>query len=183
MRSLVVALLVILAVAAVPSPASACSCGTFSKLTAESCQGSQRVFAGVVMAYLGPSPFDGLVVARSWTPLVVELAVDRVWKGDVTDRVFTRTGLGGGDCGIHPDPGTRFVVCDDEGGDTAPDYDFCSSPAFDAPTLEAALGPAHEPSTGSSWRACVIAALLTIAGSVVLRRRPRTDQDGDQDGI
>ena len=184
MRSLVVAL-ALLVVVAVPSPASACSCGTFSELTAESCQGSKRVFAGVVTAYVGPSPLAGMFHRRSWTPVVVELAVDRVWKGDVTDRVFTRTGLGGGDCGIHPDPGTRFVVCDDERGDTAPDYDFCSGPAFDAPALEAALGPAHAPSSGSSWRACVIAALLTIVASVVLRRRPRTNRDGgkgaDQD--
>ncbi|MBL0218725.1 MAG: hypothetical protein IPQ07_33225 [Myxococcales bacterium] len=176
MRWLVVALVVVVAVA-VARPASACSCGRFDEVTAESCQGSKRVFAGVVTAYAWPNALDWLVLDRSYDAVGVELAVDRVWKGEVPDRVFTTTGMGGGDCGIHPEVGTRFVVCDDEAGGAAPDFKLCSRPAFQAPELEVALGPAHEPGVASSWRACVLAALLTIVVAALLQRRPRTSQD------
>lgn len=172
MRWLALAL-VVLVVGGAPTRAAACSCGLFDQPTVETCRGSKRAFAGVVAGYAWPSALTRLMQRRSYNAVGVELVVDRVWSGDVPGRVFTTTGMGGGDCGIDPPPGTRFVVCDDDAGAAAPEYHLCGHPAFDAPELEAALGPSHDPSTGSSWQACAVAAVLALALSARLQRRRR----------
>ena len=144
MRWLPVALL-LLGIVGRPTPAGACTCGSFEEPTEDSCRGASRVFAGVVTSYRQSDALTSLFIYRSRNAVLVELAVDRVWKGDVPDLVYTRTGRGGGDCGIQPAPGTRFLVCDDQRSDDPPDYRFCSMPAFGAWNLEAALGPWRPP--------------------------------------
>ena len=158
----------------VPSRASACSCGSFEELTPESCRAAKRVFAGRVLAYRWPDAVERFFLRRSYSAVGVVLVVDRVWKGTVPDRVFTTTGMGGGDCGIHPPEGTRFVVCDDEADDDPPAYGFCSSPKFEAPELEAALGPWHDPEPWGAprpWVGLLVGVLVVAATSLVARRR------------
>ena len=170
MRWLPVALL-LLGIVGRPTPAGACTCGSFEEPTEDSCRGASRVFAGVVTSYRQSDALTSLFIYRSRNAVLVELAVDRVWKGDVPNLVYTRTGRGGGDCGIQPAPGTRFVVCDDQAGDAHPDYELCSKPAFEAWNLEAALGPWRPPASSSSWLACLVAAALTMAAAVLIQRR------------
>ena len=172
-----VAALLILAVT-LPSQASACSCGTFDEPTPESCHAAKRVFAGTVVAYRWPDAVERFFISRSSRAVGVVLAVDRVWKSTVPDRVFTTTGMGGGDCGIHPPVGTRFVVCDDEADDAQPAYSFCSSPRFEAPALEAALGPSHDAEpwgTTRPWVGLLVGALVVAGASLVARRRGDID--------
>ncbi len=131
------------------------------------------MFAGTVAAYHWPNELERVFMRRSYNAVGVELAVDRVWKSSVPDRVFTTTGMGGGDCGIHPPEGTRFVVCDDEADDAPPAYGFCSHPRFEAPDLEAALGPWHD---AEPWRAInpwggLLAGVLAVAAAALVARR------------
>jgi hypothetical protein len=179
---------IVAAVAGVPTPAEACSCGRFDRLTVESCRGATRVFAGTVARYGWPTAYDGVISKFSRShPVEVELAVDRVWHGDVGTSVATTTGLGGGDCGIHPLPGTRFVVCDDKLGDAPPDYALCSAPAFDDFALEAglegALGPPRMPSmtlwrAGPSWwRHPLLLPLVLVAVFALIGTRRDTTTD------
>jgi hypothetical protein len=168
------AALLVVAVIVIPSRASACSCGRFDELTPESCRASKRVFAGTVAAYHWPNAIERYFIGRSYDAVGVVLAVDRVWKSTVPDRVFTTTGMGGGDCGIHPPVGTRFVVCDDEADDAPPDYLFCSRPKFEAPDLEAALGPSHDAASWGStppWVGLLVGALVVAVASFLARRR------------
>jgi hypothetical protein len=170
MKWCVVALLVM----AIPAPASACSCGRFDELTPESCRAAKRVFAGTVVAYQWPNALERYLIRRSSAAVGVVLAVDRVWASSVPDRVFATTGMGGGDCGIHPPVGTRFVVCDDKADDAEPDYLMCSSPRFEAPGLEAALGPAYDAEPWSvtrPWVGLLVGALVVAGASLVARRR------------
>jgi hypothetical protein len=175
---------IVAAVVAYRSPAHACSCGSFDELSVARCSASKRVFAGTVARYNWPSAFD--LVRDSRQPVRVELDIDSVWKGELPTTLFASTGYGCCDCSIAPVVGTRFVVCDDEAADAAPSFEMCSAPAFDAPALEAALGPAKQPFTrltlGRDGRsltedvltipmiAVVIAALL---GRIARRRRTR----------
>lgn len=141
---------------------AACSCGAWTPVTAETCGTARRVFAGEVAGYR----WFGLGEMLLKRPRVAaELAVDRVWRGSVPARVTAYTGHGGGDCGIGPPIGMRFVVCDDRTGDAAPDFELCSRPAFAAPELEAALGPAAAPSAPSELpaRLAIIALVLGCA--------------------
>ncbi len=153
--------LVLVGLLVLPDRADACSCGRFSQPTVESCRTAKRAFAGTVESYHWPTSLD-LLARRKPSPIDVALRVDRVWTGEVPRQVFAWTGHGGGDCGIGPEPGTRFVVCDDLDDDADPDFMFCSSPAFDAPELEALLGTWRAPaSPPAGW-------LLLIAGAVAL---------------
>lgn len=169
-----------LAAFAIPTPAEACTCGSFNPLTPASCRGATRVFAGTVARYRWPTAYDHATSAfLRRRPIEVELAIDRVWNGEVRSSLVTLTGYGGGDCGIHPLPGTRFVVCDDEADDAPPDFGFCSHPAFEAPALEAALGTAHEPVRSfwparvSWWREPLLVPLTFVAVFALLGRRGR----------
>jgi hypothetical protein len=128
------------------APAYACSCGSEATITAEGCANTRRVFAGTIHANRETYLAD--VLLRGKQPVEVELAVDRVWRGDVPGTVLAYTRDGCCDCGIWVKPGTRFVVCDNEADEAAPEFGSCAHPAFDAPALEAALGPALEPSRG-----------------------------------
>jgi len=151
--------------------AAACSCGSWTRPTAEVCGVARRAFAGEVKGY-GWTGITGAFLRRR--PMTVELAVDRVWRGDVPDRVIAYTGHGGGDCGIAPPVGMRFVVCDDGVGDAAPDFELCSRPAFAAPELEAALGPADAPRAPSELAArLAIVALVLGCGAAWSRERRR----------
>lgn len=165
---------------ALPAPAEACSCGVFDRPTAESCRGSKRAFAGTVAAYRWPTAYDEALRSVIRSPLVeVELAIDRVWRGDVPSTLVGVTGHGGGDCGIHPVPGTRFVVCDDEAAGDPPGYNFCSRPAFEDPVLEAALGPSSEPARSFWrprpvwWREPLLVPLIAVALFALLGRAMR----------
>lgn len=163
----------VLAVVVCPARAHACSCGSFDPVTAESCRGAKRAFAGVVVDYHWPDPVSRYFMKRSYDAVGVELVVDRVWKGAVPQRLFTTTGMGGGDCGIDPPVGTRFVVCDDEDDAAPPSYKFCDRPAFYAPEIEAALGPWDAPQpwhTVRVWMALLVGAGVVIV-SIALRRR------------
>lgn len=170
------------ATCAIPTPAEACSCGSFDPVTTESCRGATRVFAGTVARYRWPTEYDdatsSLLRGRR-RRVEVELAIDRVWRGEVPSTLVTVTGYGGGDCGIHPLPGTRLVVCDDEADDAPPDFGFCWHPAFDDPSLEAALGTAHPPVRSfwrprpSWWREPLLAPLIVVAVFALLGRRGR----------
>jgi hypothetical protein len=166
----------LLAMLVVPSPASACSCGSFDELTPETCRGAKRVFAGTVAAYERPNTIARYFIGRSFESVGVELAVDRVWKSDVPDRVFTTTGMGGGDCGIHPPVGTRFVVCDDDAGDAAPSFLLCSHPKFETSALEAALGPSHaaEPFGAAPLWVGLLVGALVVAVARSLRATSRS---------
>ncbi len=166
--------------AAIPRPAEACTCGLFDKPTPTSCRGATRVFAGRVAAYHWPTAYDHAtsVIFRR-RPVEVELAIDRVWNGEVPSQLVSVTGYGGGDCGIHPLPGTRFVVCDDKADDAPPDFALCSRPAFDEPSLEAALGTARSPARSfwrarpSWWREPLLVPLIFVAGFALLGRHRR----------
>ena len=152
--------------------AAACSCGSWTPVTAETCRTAQRVFAGEVAGYAW---FDlgGMLLRRQ--RVAVDLAVDRVWRGSVSEHVTAYTGHGGGDCGIAPPVGMRFVVCDDRVGDAAPEFAFCSQPAFAAPEIEAALGPATAPDAPCDLvaRLAIIALVLGCASAWSRERRRR----------
>jgi hypothetical protein len=159
------------------SPAAACSCGIFDSPTADRCAKAGRVFAGTIAGYREITGPDLLV--RRLGPVEVELAVDRVWRGDVASSVVAYTGRGDGDCGIWLAPGTRFVVCDDAANDAGPEFNFCSHPAFAADSLEGSLGPAFEPPRGigltrrirGSFRIeWALPVLLAIVAALVGRR-------------
>ena len=134
------------------------------------------MFAGTVAAYHWPNAIERFLIDRSRHAVGVVLAVDRVWKSTVPDRVFATTGMGGGDCGIHPPVGTRYVVCDDKADDDEPDYAFCSRPKFEAPDLEAVLGPSHSAEPWGATRPWIglLVGALVVAGSLLVARRRRT---------
>lgn len=173
--------IVVVATCAIPTPAEACSCGSFDRLTPASCRGAKRVFAGTVAEYRWPTAYDhGMSAFLRWRrPVEVELAIDRAWKGEVPSSLVAVTGYGGGDCGIHPLPGTRFVVCDDEADDAPPDFGFCSHPAFEDPSLEAALGDSDTPVRSFWrprplwWREPLLVPLVFVAVFALLGRRGR----------
>lgn len=122
------------------APSHACSCVALQRASLERCQDSAVVYGGRVAGYQwpsGPSPLSEEVR--------VGLQVDSVWKGEATERIFTHTGWGGGDCGIHPAPGTAFVVC--ESKVRSPHFHLCDAPALgeDAEALMLALGDGAQP--------------------------------------
>lgn len=135
-------LIVLLAVALLAPRALACSCGAWWSPDAVTCRGSARAFAGVVQGYDWP-----LADSVFGSGPGVRLTVDSVWSGEVPGTVGAVTGFGGGDCGIAPAPGTRFVWCDDAAGHSMVPFDSCGHPAFGekARSIQADLGPAGAP--------------------------------------
>ncbi len=123
------------------APSHACSCASLHRASIESCQDSSVVYGGRVAGYQWPSGPSALS-----EEVRVGLQVDRVWKGQVSERVFTHTGWGGGDCGIHPAPGTPFVVCENEA--STPHFRLCDAPALgeQAEALMLAFGDGAAPS-------------------------------------
>ncbi|CAN5910846.1 hypothetical protein BH11MYX3_BH11MYX3_14830 [soil metagenome] len=165
-------LLVLVCVVTPPDRADACTCGRWDQPTLESCRTSKRAFAGTVESYRWPASLE---LMAGWGPeqIDVRLQVERVWSGDVPGQVYSWTGHGGGDCGIAPEPGTRFLVCDDLDDDADPDFDFCSSPAFDVPMLEASLGIWREPATPPAGWLLLIAAAVGLVASLLSRNQIR----------
>lgn len=103
---------------------------------------------------------------------VVVVEVDRVWKGDVAERVSLLSILGGGSsCSLDPRVGDeRVFFTRDSDGDGAlstavPQADICTTPNVVADDVDA-LAPARAPRAGSDDRAGVC-------------RRPPPDDDDD----
>lgn len=146
------------------SNALGCSCSRSFVSDLEHCEGSPRAFAATVEGYDWPLLHE-LPVSR----VGVTLSVQTVWAGEVPAIVTTETGFGGGDCGVHPPPGTRIVVCDR--GTHPPSLSWCSQPAMggEALALGEALGPGRPPTDPSpgAW-AERFAALRTTAERQVL---------------
>lgn len=162
------------------SPSDACSCLSVDPINIDSCEDSAVVYGGRVAGYQWP---PGPSAKRD--RLVVGLQVDQVWRGEVSERVFTRTGWGGGDCGIHPTPGTPFLVCQATNG--PPSFHLCSAPPlgahaqFLAEGLLNAMGPASAATPwvppglalalrGSAWeiRTLFASALLSLFLALLL---------------
>lgn len=171
--------------------ASACSCASVTVPTVPSCAEDARVFSATVTERDLP---HGLFTAVD--PVEVTLRVDTVYKGAVREQLVSATGWGNGDCGMPLHPGTRVVVCDDGGVDSAALLHFCFQPALEnsADQLEAELllqgvGEPHPPEAGKatlpwmqSQRRGLLLGLLPILGAAAgiaagaLRRRWRSDE-------
>ncbi|HEX8694281.1 MAG TPA: hypothetical protein VF746_17805 [Longimicrobium sp.] len=66
------------------------------------------VFRGVVVdVSLRPDERDG---PRWLPPTRVVVRVTGRWKGADADTVVVRTGMGGGDCGFHFEPGGEYLI-------------------------------------------------------------------------
>lgn len=168
------AVLVLLALLVHPSTAAACTCGSFFEPTPEACATAKRVFAGSVAGYRWPTVLD---MALRSGDVDVELTIDRVWKGRVPAELWSTTGLGGGDCGISPLPGTRFLFCDDEAAGAPPSFGFCDGGSFARADLEAAHGPSRPPASAlalvghSAPRTLVLGLALAVVIGGLARRR------------
>src|SRR5262245_49305870 len=83
--------LILLTVFAPAGLARACSCGgVVERLNESSCGKSKRAFAGTVAGYRWPSAYG--FALRDFQPVRVELAVDRVWRGNVPAPLYASTG-------------------------------------------------------------------------------------------
>jgi|GEM_PF-1368678 len=176
------ALVLLIAVAALvtfPSPAHACDCPE-PPPPEEAIADADAVFAGeVVETRLVGGEHDGDLFAR--------IAVEDVWKGEVTETVEVRTAPHTATCGYHFSEGGRELVyagVDDEGGFTT---SLCSrtTPLDSAEEDLAALGEGDAPLAGERgvadattwpWIIAGAAAVVALAviGAAVIRRRPST---------
>ncbi|MFH1466896.1 MAG: hypothetical protein ABIO70_21105 [Pseudomonadota bacterium] len=132
----------LLALLMAPQPAAACSCARFGHPTEASCASAERVFAGTLGAHRWP-----LRPELAWEPAYFEVLVDRVWRGDVPERIIASTRIGAGSCGVDTQPGWPILVCD-HGGDLSLGMCGGSWTIQNAAELAATLGPAHLPEPG-----------------------------------
>jgi hypothetical protein len=184
--------------AAVPTlavgPAHACSCtgGT----DAEKFKLAQAVFTGTLVGREEPN--ESASVQSSADPVIYTFAVDRVYKGTITNPQRVKSVVDGASCGLELRSNGPFVVFTSERPFvTLPDAGLCggtrevatgeklpfgrgSAPGA-APTAEPSapdtLGPTFDDDEGGSTNttAVVLAALAgaLIGGGIVLRRRAK----------
>lgn len=152
--------------------AEACSCVHVGWPDEARCAAASRVFAGTVLSADWPLAMDVLPDELGPTRRLIDdpgvsvlLGVDTVWRGEADARMVTRTGFGGGDCGISAIPGTRFLVCDDRTGPVA--WSFCAQPLLsDGPSdLEISLGEGHPPGPARAHHPFRWGRVVTLAGA------------------
>lgn len=125
-----------------PQPVLACSCARISYPTLERCADAERVFLGTIGEHRWPLRPELL-----FEPAHMVVEVDRVWRGEVPERVVAHSSIGGGSGGLDTRPGDPILVCD-SGGELW--LHMCSPPLFNEHALDVAaqLGPSHRPSPG-----------------------------------
>lgn len=172
--------LALAAVILVPGTASACSCEEPPPPT-EALEDADAVFLGeVVETRVVGDEFDGELIAR--------IAVEEIWKGEVTELVDVRTQPESAMCGYHFTAGGRDLIYAQSGD--ADDYPtgLCTrtAPADTAQEDLAAFGEGREPAAGERlaedgppWLflslaglAVVVAVGLAVAGLAWRRRHP-----------
>lgn len=126
--------------AAMPQPALACSC-VRSPLAGRVAR-ADVVFTAMVTAVETPSDWRRNAAAT--------LAVDRVYRGDVTGSARVETPQGEKACGVEFVPAERYTVFADVHG-RALVTDFCSGTEADAALLE-----------GRKWRPPIEAAAIAF---------------------
>ena len=173
----------------------ACSCAGLRDVASQVKQTGAVFAATIISKHL-------VVRSESWGP---EFGVDatarvgRVWKGDPPATVRIRTGLGGGDCGVHLDLGATYVIFGHAYTDgSAYGTGACTLTSRVNPKLLAALGAPYRDLGGEGapphgrrrllniwsmgvtivvsamllprWQLIVAAIVITI-GAIVVRRR------------
>ncbi len=161
----------------IPTPTRACSCASFSLPTLERCLESERVFTGTLGRHRWPLRAEWFVIGHT----SIEIEVDRVWGGDVQERVLARTNIGPGSCGLDTKPGWPILVCDD-GGEIELHMCGRTNLLSEAAEITAGLGPARPPAPGGPtlWRADLgrrasiwLSPLLALGLAAVLGRLSR----------
>jgi hypothetical protein len=159
-----------------PRPAAACSCAEPPPPN-EALADSDAVFMGEVVETrtVGDGP-TGELIAR--------MAVEEVWKGDVTETVEVRTGPDSAMCGYHFTSGSRDLIYAGQRDDGSFTTHLCtrSAPVEHADEDLAAFGDGSQPhageqlvADGSTWPWATTAAalaLLLIVGIAWRIRRP-----------
>jgi hypothetical protein len=130
------------------APASACTC-LEPPSVADSKAASIAVFTGFPLTIESAEPEYRDMV---W----VTFQVTAIWKGAVTPQYAVLTGAHDGNCGIHFEPGTEWLVYAfpwDADPDPEPFTHSCSrtSHAHDNPDLDVLGPPITTPAATRSW--------------------------------
>lgn len=182
----VVATLLAVTALTVDQEARACTCAP-PPPPAQELERVDAVFAGQVVEITEVSG------GRPETVLVVRMAVDDVWKGDVVEVVEVRTNAQGGTCGYGFRAGRAELVYASVGDDGRFVTSMCdrTAPLDDAHADLAALGEPDEPRPGErtgggdGWSpvalvagAAGLAAVAVAALAWLVRRRRLDNGDG-----
>ena len=163
------------------SPATAGACSCMPVTAAEMLDERPVVFVGTEVA-------RQQVAASGHLQQLVTFEVETAYKGDVTPEMNLRTGMGGGDCGIGPQPGLVGVAAYEWEGNLVVDicgglHDPAAIAAIADPIelIDAAPSPPEDTPAGAPWGSWLLFGALAVAAGaslIITRRRNRTYQDG-----
>ncbi|MHA7963185.1 hypothetical protein ACX93W_03495 [Paenibacillus sp. CAU 1782] len=169
--------------AAPPERASACSCVVNGSVQ-ETLANHDAVFEGIVTGKKRPST---IFSSSSADPVTWTFRVNEVWKGKVTSTLSVTSAESGASCGFEFEEGKRYLVYARDNGKSL-DVSLCSrtvdfnSASADLTELGTGSTPPQQPAAADNassflwWIALAVAALVAVAGAIIIYRRRPADR-------